>query len=357
MEQTINGYHIFQLQAKEPKETIAFSSVENDLGDGFGDSRLFGLKTGFREFALDFPVLQNYESSRTVELGGVLHTPAEYLWELFCEQQATGKPFVIQSPRDNQNYLCKFKDSNLTEKGIVRNLFTGGAMFRQVRKTGVTVFDVSLMNGIFAEYDFGLIKESDGGFAPSVLDSSGNGRDATMLGDIGAIPPIYKTDQLNGRGVSRFTNAAGAETYPLFWEGSFTFYWALMVARFDGATFPTYSGALSALTSNTIFVGNSGNDKWFDQSYSNVYYSKNGAQSAQTAMPAPVSNAFSISFIQVLGGVPVDGIQIGRDRDFGAARTWKGDIAHIIVGNQPLKRSGLNSLLEHVSTLWGIGVN
>jgi hypothetical protein len=352
MEATINGYHILQLSAKSPKETKEYSEITNEMGEGHFESVLFGTKSGNRSFALDFPVIDMNTAS--CELDGIALKPAEYLLELFDRQKTEGELFAIQSPINNQYNLCRFSDRSLTLEGIYQRLFTGAAIFQQVRRPGVSVFDVSKIPGVFAEYDFNNLGFADNTNITDISDSSGNNRTAAILGDIGAIKPKYKANQQNGRGVARFTNAGGSETWPLFLEESFTFYWALIVARYDGATFADYNGALSALTSNTIFVGNKDSGTWFDQEFSNVYFSKNGIAYPQATMPAPMSNAFTISLIQVPGGLAMDGLQIGRDRDFSETRTWKGDIGHIIVGSSPLIPSTRNEMLEYIITLWKI---
>ncbi len=350
-EPKINGVHILQLCTRDYSETVAFSEIVNELGESYRDRVLFGSNAGNREFSIAFENLGT--TDQVFEIDGALFAPAAYLWELFCLQKTEDFRIAVQSSVNGQYYLVEFADSRFTLQKALVALFSGQTVFRQLRKTGVSVFDVSKIPGVWAEYYFPSLAQADNTVFDSVVDSSGNSRDATILSDVHAVKPKYRTNQQNGLGVGRFTDTGGSETWPLFREEDFTFYWALIVAKFDGASFSTYSGALTALTTHTFFTGNSGDGLWFDQSYDDEYFSSNGVAYAPSAKPGPMSK-FTISFIQIRAGLSVDGIQIGRDRDESASRTWKGDIGHIIVGGSPLPASTRNELIEHVQVLWKV---
>jgi hypothetical protein len=348
METLINGYHLFQLSAREPSETVSVSVLTNDLGEGYEDSVLFGSDTGLRKFSMDFPVLN---SSVTCELDGVELSPFEYLWELFLRQKTEGTPFVIQSALNNQYYLCKFIDNNLTEKGLykklTRMLFTSSAMFQQIRRPGVSVFDMTRTNPrvwLKAEEfdgDFDDGESLDGTTWDDLATEDGN----DLFGINGA---ILKKNQQNGKSVVRLD---GVDDF-LICNEPMTIYQALMVIKIREDTWSDNGGVLTAGTANAFLIGNGSGTKFFDIGLSGFQYKLNGIAYDQSNQQSPM-NEFGIVYVHKSDGISFDSIQIGKDRDF-AGRFAALDVGEVILWTTPQRASVIKESVEYLNSTWAI---
>ena len=161
----------------------------------------------------------------------------------------------------------------------------------------------------------------------TLFDLSGNARD---IATSGTLPTVATYSAINGQKA-------------VVWDGtkdplqsgaaSFTARHIWVVASFANATFSSdLEGLISGLTSGAILVGASaGTANWYDLLYGSDYtYRKSEVLFANNAQAAPVSGAFAIMELQRVGGISMDGIQIGRDRD-NAARKWNGTCAEAVI--------------------------
>lgn len=346
-ETLVNGYHLLQLCGREPSETIAFSEFVNDLGEGYDDTLLFGADTGCREFALDFPTLGNFTADRTYQLDGVMLTAAEYLWELYCRQKVEGKPFVIKSARNNQYYLVKFKDPAMTQKKMLVAMFSGSSIFKQYRKSGVTVFDPSKLKlwGLFDADDFDTIDKV-------WTDSSGSGHD--LARPSGGIDYVKVANAQNGQTVLRFNSAAGSSF--LASGSAVNVKDAFIALKINEATFSNTNGIVSGGASDTngILIGNTGLTKFYDLNYragQTYFYSKNGAEFAESNQQAPM-NTFAVVYIRAETGIALNDLYIGKDRN--TAHYGKMDIGEMAFSSSLLPKSQVREMLEYLFTKYGI---
>jgi len=347
-ETLINGYHLLQICGREYSETIAFSVFENDLGEGYDDSLLFGADTGNRKFALDYPTLPNYTDSRIYEISDVLYTAAEYLWELFCRQKTENTPLVIQSKLNDQYYLCKFIDKEFTLQKALVALFSGKAVFRQVRQSGVSVFDPTELTlwGLYDVADFNTIDKI-------LADSSGNNHDFSRLA--GGTDYVKDASGLNGQTTLRFNSGAGS-SYLGLTGASVTIKEVFAVMKINEATFSGNLGIVSGGASDTngILIGNNATTKFYDLNYDagQVYfYSKNNTEFAESDAQAPM-NTFALLYIRAETGIALTDIFLGKDRNL--ANYGKFELAKLALGTSFLPASQRKEFVEHLVTKYGL---
>ena len=149
-----NTYHLFQLSTansvKQFEESIGFTRLLNALSVGYRSRRLLGSSTGLRKWNLTLPTLAHSTVPMPMVTGvnGETVSREKYLWDLYCECEITGTPFVIQSEHDSQYFLCEFVDERLTYQGMKFKLYSTGVELVQVRLDGVTVYDPANMSGL-----------------------------------------------------------------------------------------------------------------------------------------------------------------------------------------------------------------
>lgn len=104
-----------------------------------------------------------------------------------------------------------------------------------------------------------------------------------------------------------------------------------VVAAFDGATFPEYSGLLTQLAAaQPILIGDSGTTKFFDASLAATEYRKSGTLYAANNMQAPMNGVPELVEFKYPTGFDITDLQIGKDRDQ-PARLWSGPV-HFAIG-------------------------
>jgi len=335
----INNVHIFQLGSRDPQETINVSMLSNELGEGYHEQVLFGSNCGTRTFALNFPALNMNTAS--CELDGVVLKPAEYLFELFMRQKTQGLYFAIQSHRNGQYYLCKFIDHNLTMQGIYTRLFSGSAMFTQVRQSGTTVFDSTQLNlwGLFYADNFDTVGKI-------WTDTSGNSND--LFRPSGGTDYVKTTSVINGQTTLKFNSAAGSSF--LTAPAAVTFKELFAVLKINEATFSGDLGIISggSSDSNGILIGANTTTRFYDLNYDaaqTYFYSKDGTSYAESDQQAPM-NAFAIVYVRASTGIALTDLQIGKDRN--TANYGKCEIAELALTVTQLPTSQRNELLEHL---------
>jgi hypothetical protein len=304
-------YEIFQQQCigKDPEEAIRHAIYESDQGDdGYGTSVLYGAETGLRSFKLKFPMLARANGQSFVTIDGVTMSPVMYVWQLYRKSRRTGRPIVIQSPVNDQYYLVKFADPEMSLARFTTMLFSTGLSLRQVRIEGVSIFDPRKMPGLWGwygrrPYDIYLSGSATDGGASHPLTLNGN---VTEGGTV-----------LNGFPTARFNGGATNTGYLNTTEDP-TIYEAFFVMKMNEATFSNYGGLLTADSGNAALVGVQGTTKFTDFGLgSNLEYRLNGVQKANDDLQAPM-NAFGLVHARWRQGITLNNLQIGKDRGFAA---------------------------------------
>jgi len=345
MPETVEGYHFLQLCGREAEEGLEFAEYETDIGpDGFGVEVLYGADTGRRHWVIKYPSLAGSSGQVSVTYRGVTMTPAAYLYALFSDRKVDGQPIVISSPVNDQYYLAKFVGPRITYARFLTKLFSTGIEFKQVRIPGVSVFDVSLMSGVFGWYIAAVEVPGPFGLAWA---SEIPGDDNTF--QLTEAPPVFTADVQNGLGVMRFT----AEDETSFITGpSETIYEALLVMQLPHDTFPDFMGVLSSdLTSAAIVSSNSGTT-FFNQAFSDYEYRKNGILYAAASQQAPM-NDFGLVHCRWEDGIALTAMQLGKDRDY-TDRYADMDLGEMILFNAPKPHYEMRELAEHLQTKWAI---
>jgi predicted nucleic acid-binding protein len=334
MPETVQGYHFLQLCGREAEEGLEFAEYETDIGhDGFGVEVLYGADTGRRHWAIKYPSLAGSSGAVSVTYRGVTMTPAAYLWALFCDRKVDGQPIVVTSTINNQYYLAKFADRKLTYSRFLTKLFSTGIEFKQVRIPGVSVFDFLLWSG-----DFGWYYGATGPFGLAWEDHSGN--DNLIGGQQGL---DFVEDVQNGLGVLRFDAVTESA---LTSDMDKTLYDALLVMQFREATFPNFMGVLSSDVTSAAIVSNNSGTKFFDQSFTDYEYRKNGIQYAASNQQAPM-NQFALVHCHWETGRSLTNLQLGKDRDY-TDRYADMDLGEVVLSFIPRPPSDIREAAEHL---------
>lgn len=154
-------------------------------------------------------------------------------------------------------------------------------------------------------------------------DYSGNGRDLTCTL---VNRPTINTNALNGNPGWYWD---GATKIPLAWTGSTLngLKHIFVVASADEATFAIDRGLLSGAATFGVLVGQVSTNKFYDLSgiFGSYIPSLADVQYSVSTFPGPMSGNFAVIELQSTTGFSLDGIQVGRDRNFtGPSRIWQG---------------------------------
>jgi hypothetical protein len=355
MPTTVGGYHLFQLNiagqwgAKDYEESITFTTLRNDLSDGFRSKILFGSGNGVRMFKLGLPSLTGSSmDSRTVTgINGETLTWENYIWELYCETQRTGEPFAIQSQRNNQYYLVEFVNEQLSYQRLLTKLFSTGIELRQIRVQGETVWDFANHEAIWAWFPssfYDQFAEPDGSPVTETWIDQSPGTSDNSIDPTGTI--TYETNEANGYSIVRLDGTDGYFSTTL---SATTIHEAFIVMKARAATWASFSGVLTKLASSSapILLGDDGTTKFYNNGFGTGFlYELNGVEYAEANQQAPM-NEWGLVHVRYTTGWPIDGIQIGKDRAE-AARFAAIDVAEIAIFEDLLPRSDAREITEHL---------
>lgn len=350
----LTDYHTWalpELSAKEPEESIAFTELENDMGNGYFSAALYGSNTGQRTWRLslqslaDTSVLPNTViGGDTGVSGGWTLSREAYVWDLFCNTKVTGQPFAYLSPRNGQYYLVRFADKELTYKKMLVKLYSTGVELKQVRVDGQTIYSPARVSRVYThvmgpDYDDGT------GWVPS----AGKQGFPTVTGDIEA------DGSQNGIDTTRFN----VTTNDGFVKNDVTgkvIYEAFFVMKMREATFSNAAGILTGSGAGTdVLVGSSGTTKFANPglSASNYQYYLNGVAMAQSDQQAPM-NTWGVVHVRYATGWTFPAlIQVGK-KGATAGTFAEVDIAEIILCDSLLPMSDARELEEHLAVQWGV---
>lgn len=345
MPEEINGYELFQYcLGKEPGEAISFSELENSLGDGYFSQVLFGSATGNRRWTLNYPYLPGASAQASVTVNGVIMTPEAYIWDLFCRQKRTGRPFVIKSARNEQYYLAKFAQRELEYTRYVTKLYSSTLELEQVRVDDVTVFDIGQMPNVWGWYDAAALDFGDG----LAIDKSSAGHDLTIHGDVIVSDTDVSFNSLLGE-----VEEPGGDGGYLNWTGSMSFREGLFVIKNRGPVWENHGGILTAAADTAVLVGLDETTKFYNLELGATFkYRKNWVEYAQANQQAPMEE-YGLVHVRSSAGITLLNPQIGKDRNF-AGRFARVDMKEIVLFNAGLPESDLLECSDALMTRWNL---
>lgn len=328
-----NQYHLFSIacSVKEYTEGVQYSTLDNELADGYWSQILFGSAVGVRSFSLTLPTLSDSINDLVDGPYGEQLTKRAYIRALHAFTIVEGKPFVIKSVENGQNYLVRFADPKLSLQRMLVKLFSTGIELKQVRIPGVTVFDPTLMVGYSGNLANNTFETGD-----VIAGATQNGRATRSLNSV-------STD-----GTVTFDYPFGLPN----WGDVF------LVIKCREAAFGQTSGVFTDNSGGSdmprVLVGISGQTKFTNFSLTNFEYRKNGVLYDQTDMQAPMQT-YGIVHIRCTDGFPAPNSQwqIGKDRNVGGTQA-EIDVADVI-GCDLLPMDSVREFTEHLQVKWGIG--
>lgn len=359
----VNGYHLWSLpddSVKEFDESIGFTVLRNDLSDGYRARTLFGSENGVRRFKLRLPTLGHIDVlPNTVEgVYGEAVSREEYIWQLYCETQVSGEPFVYRSRRNGGYYLVEFADKELTFSGMRVKLYSTGLELQQVRIQGVTVFDVAAITNIDKDYS---LWNDEGGLTATEWQG-------TPHPDAMTLSPLTKTGDVvfsggtqNGLTFRRLNNSASTgyvNTATL--AGDTQLFDIFVVMKMREAAFSNDACVFTDGSGIQYLKGTTAGTKFQDTTGGSVYYEyrKNGEQYLNTDMQAPM-DAFGVVHLRFPGiGAIVAGSPADVSWRFGAtiagSNFAKVDIAEILVTASLFPMPLCREITEHLIVKWGV---
>lgn len=320
--------------ARQVSPGISFNRIRNDLGNGYRAQVLHGSDTGLRRWQISQNTLGG-TGFPVPEVDGIYGedvTQEQALWDLYCECQVTGKPFVYRCPRDSQYYLVEFEDQSFQyEKQFRVAQYAGQITLTQVREDGVSVFVVPEVAGNW-------FYQSTHNFP-----SSGDWGNAYVLGQYltatGGV--TFAANPQNGFNTVRLNGSSGYLTQSLPSSTD-----VIVAMKVNSSTFSN-NGGLFCGASN-IIRGTSGGTKWQDPSITGLEYSLNGVDYPTTNMQAPMNEWGICHFKATSSGMNIT--TFGRDA---AGTAYLGcDIGELIVADGALTRSVARQIIEHLSIKW-----
>lgn len=137
-------YHLWGLpdmSSPEAGDEIDYSTLENELMDGYRSSVFTGFTAGTRSWKLSLPTLASLEvlSKTVTDVTGAAVSREHYIRNLFVDNQASGRPFVFLSVSNNTYHFVDFEDEELTLSRIRVKIFSTGIRIKERRLSGITL--------------------------------------------------------------------------------------------------------------------------------------------------------------------------------------------------------------------------
>jgi len=343
-------YHLYGLpdaSSPEPEDTIKFTTLDNDLGDGYRSLALFGSDTGVREWKLKFPTLAHSDvlANTVTDINGASVSREQYLRSLYIENKVTGTPFVYPDPNTGQYYLVDFVENELSMQRMRVKIFSTGLTLRQRRIPGETVFNVGLMPTAGFGYDHFNQSSHD---TAEWDNLSVGGNSLTATGDV-----VFSANPQNGLNTVRLSGSAstGVLNSAAF---SAPIYELFIVMKMREVTFSNNAGIFTGSSGTSILVGTSGGTKFQNLLNSTDEYYLNGVLYANSNMQAPMDEWGIVHIRNKSGGWdPGATVQVGKNQ--ATAGTFaKVDIGEIISFAQPMTLGESRELLESLTVKWAI---
>jgi hypothetical protein len=334
------SYHVFQIECaiKDYDEAIRFAKLRNQLSDGYRRQTNYGSNTGLRRFNLSLPTLRGDTATLVTGINGEEVTREEYLWALYCECEATNKPFVIRSVRSNQFYLVDFLNEELSYSRFLTKLYSTGIELLQARIEGVSIFQPVLVPNVYGYWDSNTDLDGSDWLGVDGFDDV----TAIISGDVAdaAGPNSQQIKQLSN---TANTGAIGFDVIAA------RVYDLIFAVKFREPTFSNDGGVFVDIANELNWIrGDSGTTKFqfADFITDRTTYSLNGVEHALNDMQAPM-NTWGVCHFRNLDGWPIgDGFVMGVDVNPSTARAEM-DLGDVIALEKP---SMLNcrEIIEHL---------
>ncbi len=351
-----NTYHLWQLpdaSAPEPEDLIKFTTLDNDLADGYRSTALFGSNTGVREWKLQFPSLGHIDvlPNTVTDINGASVSREQYIRSLYVENKVTGEPFAYQDPNNGQYYLVDFVEDDLSMQRMKVKIFSTGITLRQRRIPGVTVFDPSLIVTSDSYTPSLWLKGED--YTDGTEDwalSSGGGYVITGTGDVNKVSAAQ-----NRLDIIRFSNTTNDGVVGDVGDINLKEFFIVMKMR--EATFSNNAGIFtSAAGAGTqVLIGSSGTTKFANPSLSATAYTyrKNGVEYAQSDLQAPMNEWGVVHVRYTTGWSVTSGFQFGKNRTT-AGTFAEMDVGEIICFTSNLSLMDAREVTEYLTVKWAI---
>ncbi len=343
-------YHLWQLPdltTPEPEDSIAFTTLDNDLSDGYRATSLFGSNTGVRKWKLKFPTLASSEvmSNTVTDINGASVSREQYVRSLYAENKVTGSPFAYQDPANGQYYLVDFEEDELTLARMRVKIYTTGLTLKQRRITGETIFSVAEVPTTSFGYDWFNDNSQD----VSEWDNlSPGGLSLTDTGDV-----VFDANPQNGLNVTRLSGSASTGVLNAVGFNA-PLYEIFIVMKMREATFSNNAGIFTGSSDSSILVGTSAGTKFQNLINAADEYYLNGTLYANSNMQAPMNEWGIVQLRNKSGGYdPGATVQFGKNQ--ATAGTFaKVDLAEIITFAQLVPKDIGREIIEYLTVKWGI---
>lgn len=339
-------FHLFQLpdlSAPEPEDMHEFTTLENELIDGYRSRKLLGLDTGIRSWKLNLPTLAGASviPAAVVDPYGVTVSREQYVRNVYKYNKTTGIPIAYQNGVGGQYYLVDIMDDSLAmqkSKGV--NLYASSVSLRQRRLNGVTIFDPLKLNPLLW-YD-----NTSHGSGVWNNKSTLGAFSLTANGDV-----VFSANPQNGLNTVRLSGTTSNGVLQSFnLNGVYDIF---IVMKMREATFSNNAGIYTGTSSDDRLVGTSGGTKFQNYSIGGLEYYKDGVSYLVTNQQAPM-NTFGI--VQIRSATTdlgtTSAMQFGLEG--GTLGTYaKVDFAEIIVAPL-LSRKEDREITEYLKIKWSV---
>lgn len=339
------SYHLWQLPnlcAPEPEFGIGYTTIENEMCQGYRSSSLLGLNTGVRTFALTLPTISAYGTSYTDPYGATV-TRHEYLRNLFKYNQTTGIPFAYQHPDTEQYYLVDFADSEITF-GKVRGatIYQTNVNLKQRRINGETIFSIPKMTYGASPYSLDWYDETS--HSSGWTDIGTGGASMTASGDV-----VFSSNAQNGHNTVKLNGSSTNGSLSISSQFGAPVRDIVFVMKMRETTFSSNSNIWVGNSGSTVYLrGTSGGTKFQNPSITGLQYFLNGTEYAQSDMQAPM-DTWGVVHLRFPLAVAAD----PSNSTFGSSNA-KVSFGEIITFGNSHGLAEMYELTEHYQNKWGV---
>lgn len=329
---------------------IEFNDVSHELGNGYWAQELYGSEAGLRTWEITQNTLGGDDCPLPYVTGvnGEEVSQEAALWDLYCEQKVSGKPFAYTCPRDGNTYLVRFNDTRFQyEKEFNYAQYAGKVTLSQVREHGVTIYDYTIFN------KFAYMNDNSH-FSPTWAINGANVSSVQFDGT----GCTFAANPQNGHNTVRLTSGSSSRLLATKTSSPNKFgpvFDIFIVMKMREATFATSCGIITDTTTDRYLVGSSGTALFANLGHSNYEYRLNGNLYAQSAQAAPM-NVFGVVHLRFKNSItPSNQWQIGKDRT--TASTFPNvDIGEILfnTSTSPIPMPIARQVTEHLCVKWAV---
>lgn len=340
-----DGYHVWQLSCsvKDYTEGLEYTTLENELSDGFWSQILYGSNTGVRSFSLTLPTVTDADADSVVGPYGEILSKRAYLRALHAYTVVDGRPFVIRSTENGQYYLVRFAERKLSLQRMLTKLYSTGLELKQVRLPGVTVFDPSLSPRLFGYWD------SNTSFSGSNWAGT-DGSAAVNFAKSGDVADV-SAEQNNNR-IKRFNLTTNNGYINADLGAASTVYDIILVMKMRETTFSNDAAMFSNAPDAPYLTGDSATTKFTDPALDRFSYFLNGVEYAASNMQAPMNRWGVVHFRNLDGWDFADGFSIGNASGGGGYPEL--DLGDVVILEKPDMQT-VREITESLIIKWAIG--